>query len=325
MELTAQVLRDLPRMNHPALIVGAEHFEDGGVYRLRDDLAIVQTIDFFPPLVDDAYVFGQIAAANSLSDIYAMGGAPITALNVVGFPDKELPAEVLSDILAGGAERVQAAGAVILGGHSVRDTEIKYGLAVTGTIQPDRVIGNNTAQPGDVLVLTKPIGSGVLTSAAKKGTISQDVLAEAIATMIALNRDACEAMVGLGVSAATDVTGFGLLGHAFEIAEASGVALEIEAVSIPLLEHTLSLAEQGILTRTHKATRQHLGNRLHIANVAGALVSVLCDAQTSGGLLICAPQERADQLVAELRRRKTTCAAIIGRVTESAEPIIRLA
>lgn len=325
MELTAQVLRDLPKMDHPDLIVGAEHFEDGGVYRLRDDLAIVQTVDFFPPLVDDPYVFGQIAAANSLSDVYAMGGAPITALNLVGFPDKNVPAEILTEILAGGAERVLKAGAVVVGGHSVRDAEIKYGLAVTGTIHPDRVICNHTAQPGDALVLTKPIGSGVLTSAAKKGAIPESDLAEAIAVMVALNRDACESMLKVGVSAATDVTGFGLLGHAFEMAEAASVGFEIQAAAVPLLEQALSLAQQGILTRTHTATRDHLGDRLHIANVSSTLVSVLADAQTSGGLLISVPQDRSDQLVDELKRRNTSCAAMIGQVAKSTTPMIRLA
>lgn len=325
MELTAQVLRDLPVMNHPNLIVGADHFEDGGVYRLGDDLAIVQTVDFFPPLVDDPYVFGQIAAANSLSDVYAMGGSPVTALNLVGFPDKELHAEVLSRILAGGAERVQSAGAVVVGGHSVRDAEIKYGLAVTGTIHPDKVIGNNTVQPHDALVLTKPIGSGVLTSAAKTGAIDEADLTEAIEVMIALNDGACAAMIEVGVHAATDITGFGLLGHAFEMAQASGVAIQIHAESVPLLNQCLGLADRGILTRTHRATRAHLGDRLHIANVRDTLVSVLADAQTSGGLLIAVAPDRTDHLVEELTRRRASCAVVIGEAITESPGTIRLA
>ena len=180
MELTAQVLRQLPPQRHPNVLAGVEHFEDAGVYRINDSIALVQTLDFFPPLVDDPYEFGRIAAANSLSDVYAMGGTPITALNIVCFPDKDLPGDILHEILRGGAERVSAAEVALLGGHSVRDEEIKYGLSVTGTIHPEKIIGNDTAKPGDVLVLTKPIGSGTLTSAAMSGTIAPGDLAEAI-------------------------------------------------------------------------------------------------------------------------------------------------
>ena len=177
MELTAQVLRQLPPQRNPNVLAGVEHFEDAGVYRINDSIALVQTLDFFPPLVDDPYEFGRIAAANSLSDVYAMGGTPITALNIVGFPDKDLPSDILNEILRGGAERVSAAEVALLGGHSVRDEEIKYGLSVTGIIHPEAIIANNTAKPGDVLILTKPIGSGTLTSAAKNGTIAQSDLA----------------------------------------------------------------------------------------------------------------------------------------------------
>ncbi|HEY3246442.1 MAG TPA: selenide, water dikinase SelD, partial [Phycisphaerae bacterium] len=267
MEALAQVLRQLPRSSHPNLLVGTEHFDDAGVYRLSDTLAIVQTVDFFPPLVDDPFTFGQIAAANSLSDIYAMGGQPLTALNIVGFPDKELDAQILCDILCGGAERIEAAGAVIVGGHSVRDAEVKYGLAVTGTIHPDHVVTNGGAQPGDVLVLTKPIGSAQLTTAAKSGKITESDLAEAVAVMIELNAGACQAMLEVGVSAATDITGFGLLGHAFEMADASGTLLEIEAAKVPLMNLALQLARDGVLTRAEKSNRAHLGDRLNVGRV----------------------------------------------------------
>lgn len=310
----AQVLRQLPENTHPDLLVGTEHFDDAGVFRLDGDTALVQTLDFFPPLVDDAYTFGQIAAANALSDVYAMGGVPLTAMNIVGFPDREVPGEVLVEILCGGAERVAEAGAVIVGGHSVRDSEIKYGLSVTGRIDPGRIVSNKGARGGDVLVLSKPIGSGVLTSAAKKGLIGESELARAVEVMIHLNRGAGEAMVEVGVHAATDVTGFGLVGHAFEIAEASGVTLEIVASSVPLLERTMELAGKKMLTRAHKATMGYLGERLDAGEADVMLANVLCDAQTSGGLLMCVAADREDRLVSALKERGTPCAAVIGRV-----------
>ncbi len=310
----AQVLRRLPRAGHPNLLVGHEHFDDAGVYRLGDSLAIVQTVDFFPPLVDDPYTFGRIAAANSLSDIYAMGGTPITALNIVGFPDKELDADVLSEILRGGDERVTAAGAVVVGGHSVRDAEVKFGLAVTGTIHPDRIVTNGGARPGDVLVLTKPIGSGILTSAAKAGKISEADLAEAIAVMVELNAGACQAMIDVGVSAATDITGFGLIGHAFEMATAGGATLRIEAGAVPLMQQTLDLARSGVLTRAHQSNLAFVGDQLDAGAVEPTLVSVLADAQTSGGLLISVPADKLDTLQARLRSAGVGGAAVIGQV-----------
>jgi selenide,water dikinase len=323
-QTTAQVLRRLSLAPHPDRLVGLDTFDDAGVFRLRDDLALVQTVDFFPPLIDDPYRFGQVAAANSLSDIYAMGGVPLTALNIVGFPDRELPGELLGDILRGGAERVEAAGAAIVGGHSVRDAEIKYGLAVTGTIHPDRIITNTGAQPGDRLVLTKPIGSGVLTSAAKSGKLPEAELAETIETMIALNEPGCRAMVEVGVSAATDVTGFGLVGHAFELAEASGVTLSIHALETPLLDRTMELAAQGLVTRMHKGTLDYLGDRLDAGGIDPVLVHVLCDAQTSGGLLICVPPDRTDDLVAALRSYGALRWAVIGEVETRGACAIRL-
>ncbi len=324
MELTAQVVRSLPRQSHPSVLAGMDHFEDAGVYQLDEETALVQTVDFFPPLVDDPFTFGQIAAANSLSDIYAMGGKPISALNIVGFPDNDLPGDILCEILLGGADKVTEAGAAILGGHSVRDAEIKYGLAVTGTIHPDRIICNNTAKPGDVLVLTKPIGSGVLTSAAKKNMIAQDDLTEAIEVMTALNRGACEAMVEVGVSAATDITGFGLLGHAFEMADGSGVSIKLNANDIPLLQDTLKFAAQGIVTRAHKASLQYLSNRLKVEGIDETLVNVLADAQTSGGLLIAVASDRADALIHALEQRSAPTAAVVGEVRSPADQAIEL-
>ena len=308
------MLRGLPANADPNLLVGAADFDDAAVYRLTADTAIVQTLDFFPPLVDDPYTFGRIAAANSLSDIYAMGARPIVALNIVGFPDKDLDLEILAEILRGGAERVTAAGAVVAGGHSVRDAEIKYGLSVTGLVHPDRIIANRGAQPGDVLVLTKPIGSGVLTTAAKNDKITEADLQEAVDVMIDLNAGACAAMLEVGVHAATDVTGFGLIGHAREMADAGSVTLEINATAVPLMEGTLRLAAAGCVTRAHKSNTAHDAGRIGITGVDETLVKVLADAQTSGGLLIAVAPDRADALIAALQRHATRAAAIIGRV-----------
>ena len=318
MGATAQVLRELPTPSDPNLLVGFDHFDDAGVYKLDESTAIVTTVDFFPPLVDDPYAFGRISAANSLSDVYAMGGRPISVLNVVGFPDKELPVEVLAEILRGGAERVAAAGAVVAGGHSVRDSEVKYGLAVTGVVHPERILTNGGAQVGDAIVLTKPIGSGILTSAAKSGKITEEQLAEAIDVMTDLNAGACEAAIEVGVHGATDITGFGLIGHAHEMADASGATIELSAASVPLMALTMDLARQGIVTRAHKSNLEYLGDRFAASGVDETLVKVLADAQTSGGLLLAVAHDRADKLVAALKKRNTRAAAIIGRAGASA-------
>jgi selenide, water dikinase len=310
----AQVLRELPAVSDPNLLVGSENFDDAAVYRLSSDTALVMTLDFFPPLVDDPYQFGRIAAANSLSDIYAMGARPLCALNIVGFPDKDLPIEVLGEILRGGAERVAAAGAVIAGGHSVRDTEIKYGLSVTGVVHPEKILANKGARPGDVLVLTKPLGSGTLTTAFKQEKIAEGDLDEAIDVMTELNAGACEAALEVGVHAATDITGFGLIGHVSELAQASGVTVELDAKSIPLLDQTLDLARSGVITRAAKSNLAHVGQQLACAGVDEVLIKILADAQTSGGLLLSVAADRADQLRSALRERNTRSADVIGRV-----------
>ncbi len=312
----AQVLRQLPTIRHPNLLVGSEHFDDAGVYRLSDTLAIVQTVDFFPPLVDDPFTFGQIAAANSLSDIYAMGGTPITALNILGFPDKELPPDIMVEILKGGAERVTTAGAVIVGGHSVRDVEIKYGLAVTGTIHPHAILTNGGARPGDKLVLTKPLGSGVLTSAVKSGKMPASDLAQAIAVMIHLNDGAATAALNVGAHSATDITGFGLIGHAFEMAAASNVTITLDTAAVPLMAETLKFARAGVLTRAHKSNLAYVGDRFRNDAADDVLVKVLADAQTSGGLLIAVASDRCDALLAALQSAHTPCSAIVGFVTD---------
>lgn len=330
-----QVLRQLPVVTDPNLLVGTDHFDDAGVYKLDASTALVTTLDFFPPLVDDPYEFGRIAAANSLSDVYAMGGRPLCVLNIVGFPDEDLPTEILGEILRGGSERVSAAGAVVAGGHTVRDSEIKYGLSVTGVVHPDRILTNGGAQIGDVLVLTKPLGSGLLTSAAKMNKIGEADLAQAVDVMADLNAGACEAILELaagadgdpktgGVHAVTDITGFGLLGHAHEMAEASDVTVELEATSVPLLDHALKLARDGIVTRAHKSNLEYLGHRFKSNGVDETLVNVLADAQTSGGLLIAVAEDRADCLVEALKAHNTRAASVVGRAVRRTERTVFL-
>lgn len=320
----AQVLRRLKPTRHPDLLVGIDTCDDAGVFRIAPDLALVQTTDFFPPLVDDPYAFGQIAAANALSDIYAMGGQPLTALNLVGWPDKELGYDWLVEILRGGADKVAEAGAVIVGGHSVRDSEIKYGLAVTGRVHPDRVLTNSGAKPGDVLVLTKPIGSGVITSAAKRGLASAEETQAAIDVMATLNRPGRDAALSACASACTDVTGFGLIGHSFEMAAASGVEIHIDAAAVPLLPGTLEHARAGCITRTHKSTRVHIGDRLIVgADVDTNLCDVLLDAQTSGGLLIALTASKVVEALKVLRSAGAD-GALVGRVARAELPRVRL-
>lgn len=326
MELMAQVLCQLPQSSHPNLLAGTRNHEDAGILRISEDLAIVVTTDFFPPLVDDPATFGRIAAANSLSDVYAVGGEPLCALNLVAFPDNQLPADLLVEILAGGAEKVAEAGAVIAGGHSIRDAEIKYGLAVTGRIHPDRIVFNSRACVGDVLILTKPIGSGVLTTAAKKEWIGEADLAEAIAVMATLNRRASESMRAVGVHAATDITGFGLLGHAFEMASGAGVRFEIDARAVPLITGAYDLAAKGCVTRAHQSTLAHIGSALQAGAMDETLIKTLADAQTSGGLLISVAPERASDLLTRLHeiREPFAPAAVIGRVAASDVPTLVL-
>lgn len=275
--------------------------------------------------MDDPFAYGRIAAANSLSDVYAMGGRPVTAMNILCFPDDVLPAEIAAEIVRGGDERVRTAGAVTVGGHSVRDTEIKYGLAVTGLVDPARVVTNAGARPGDILILTKPLGSGVLATAFRAGKIDESQLAESVDCMIDLNAAASEAMVEVGVSAATDVTGFGLLGHGLELALASGVTLEIDAASVPLLTDVTLLARKRHLTRSHRATLEHVASHMRlVGDVDDVLVKILADAQTSGGLLIALPADRVDAYGSSLESRSPRPAVAIGRVVPKEDSAILL-
>ena len=312
----AQVLCSLPEMKHENLLVGCDSFADAGVYKVRDDLALVQTLDFFTPVVDDPYTYGQIAATNALSDVYAMGATPLTVMNIVCFPTRTLSPDILGEILRGGAEKVLEAGALIVGGHSVEDNEPKYGLSVTGVVHPDKLVTNAKAKPGDGLILTKPLGSGIILTAAKAEMASAGDLAAVIKAMKALNKDAAEAMVEVGVHAATDITGFGLLGHARELAQASGVSLEISFGRIPLFSGALRAAGMGLVPAGAYANREYVGGGIVNAESLGEReMDVLCDPQTSGGLLIVVAQEKEKALLAALTKRNVTAAAI-GRVQD---------
>lgn len=318
------MLRHLPTVNDPNLLVGTETHDDAGVYRLTDTIALVQTVDFFPPIVDDPFTYGQIAAANALSDVYAMGGTPKTALNLVGYPDNEDPSlEWLGEILRGGAERCVAAGVVIVGGHTVRDKEIKFGLSVTGVVHPEKVLTNASAKPGDQLVLTKPLGTGFATTALKNNDCPDTVLRAACAGMTALNAGAAAAMLEVGVHAATDVTGFGLAGHAYEMALGSGTSLTIRLSQLPLIPGVEALVAKKYFTRASKTNREYVAADLRVEEGADPVrLELIFDAQTSGGLLISVPADRAEMLVQQARERGAASACIIGEVTQRQGPAL---
>ena len=293
-----EVLAPLPRHADPRLLVGHETFDDAGVFRISDDVALVQTVDFFAPIVDDPFTFGQVAAANALSDIYAMGAEPLTALSIVGFPRDRLPLTVLTDILRGGHEKVREAGAFIVGGHTVVDDEIKFGLAVTGRAHPDRLLTNAGARPGDRLVLTKPIGVGILTTAAKQSPLAPEIERSLLDMMRSLNAVASRAALAVGARCATDITGFGLLGHASHIARASGVTLRIQVAAIPVLDGAREVWRAGG-GRTGGAERneQYLASLVAWRDSSPEDKALLVDPQTSGGLLVAVPAPRlADYL-----------------------------
>ena len=300
---------------HPDLLVGIATGDDAGVFRLRDDLAIVNTVDFFTPVVDDPFTFGQIAAANALSDVYAMGGTPTTALNIVCWPQSGLPQSMLTEVLRGGAEKAREAGVVIVGGHSVADEEVKYGMAVTGVIDPRRIIRNVGAQPGDALILTKSLGTGILITALKRDRLSAEFYKGAVASMTQLNSSAAAAMRSYDVHAATDITGFGLAGHAAKLATGSGVTLRIEESDLPLLAGTLELCRDGMIPGGGRRNREHYGPKVRISDeVSEEMQEILFDPQTSGGLLIAVPEPQAMQLIAKLHRSGSSEAALIGSV-----------
>ena len=321
-----QVLSKVPLITDPNLLVGTETGVlaalDAAVYRINDSQALILTVDFFPPITDDPFEFGEIAAANSLSDVYAMGGRPVVALNIVGFP-ASLDKDILGEILRGGYSKANEAGCLIAGGHTVDDPEPKYGLSVVGLVEPGQQVSNAGAKPGDALVLTKPLGTGIITTAAKQGTVEPEVMQGAVKTMATLNRAASEAMMTVGVNSATDITGFGLMGHLKSMVRGSGVTAEVRLAAVPVLPGARELLERGVAPG---------GTHRNLASVADAVdwdpgltdndQLLLCDAQTSGGLLISVPADRKDALLAELAARGAP-GVVVGSVTESSKGMIR--
>lgn len=309
-------MRHLPPNQEDAnLLVGLETSDDAGVYRLNAEQALVQTVDFFTPVVDDPYAFGQVAAANALSDIYAMGAKPLTVLNLVSFPVSKLDMSVLAQILQGGSDKIQEAGALLIGGHSIDDAEPKYGLSVTGIVHPARILSNAKARPGDVLILTKPLGVGIITTGIKRGIVSPDDEAEVVRVMAMLNKGASEAALEIGVHACTDVTGFGLLGHLREMMQASGTKAEVFAEKVPVLDSVWACIEQNAVPGGTKSNRRYLENWVTFASgVPENRRWVLFDAITSGGLLFSVSEEKAEALIKELEAAHTLAQAIVGRV-----------
>lgn len=313
----AEVLRTLPPgLADPNLLVGTDTSDDAGVYKLNDDTAIVQTLDFFTPIVNDPYDFGQVAAANAISDVYAMGGRPITALNIVAFPIHTLERSVLTEILRGAGDKLKESGAVLVGGHSIDDKEPKFGMAVTGVVHPDKVRTNAGAKPGDRLILTKPIGVGIMTTSLKNEKLTEEEIERVTKVMTTLNKTAAEVMDGYTIHASTDVTGFGLLGHASEMAKGSGVCLRIESEKVPVLPRTRELAESGSVPGGTKNNFAHLEGTVDYPESMDQIGRwILCDAVTSGGLLVSVAGNEADSLLDRLREEGVD-AHIIGEVTD---------
>jgi selenide,water dikinase len=308
-----------PQPQDDNVLVGFDKADDAGVYRLRDDLAIVQTVDFFTPIVDDPFTYGQIAALNSINDVWAMAGTPLTALAITCFPKKGVDASILGGIMRGGQETLNKYGVTLIGGHSVDSEQIMFGYAVTGVIDPAKIASNAGAQPGDVVILTKPIGTGVISTGIKLGKASDETVKASVDTMMTPGKFAAEAMREFGVKAATDVTGFALIGHAWEMAKASGVTIEIDAASVPLISGALELAAAGMLTSGDKTNREYIGGDIEVdASVDKNLIKLLFDPQTAGGMLIAISADRADDLLARLGENYPQ-AQKIGRVLEHRE------
>ncbi|MBV9216132.1 MAG: selenide, water dikinase SelD [Acidobacteria bacterium] len=315
----AQVLSKLPPQASDNVIVGFDTSDDAGVLRLNDSTALVQTVDFFTPVADDPFVYGQVAAINSLNDVFAMGGTPLSALSIVCYPQKG-DWNILGEILRGGQLAMNAENVVVLGGHSVDDQEMKFGYAVTGVVDPNKVITNGGAQPGDVLVLTKPIGTGAINTAVKNGKASRGTEAAAIKAMTSSAGHASKVMQRLGANACTDITGFGLMGHAFEMAKASGVTLNIDSKAVPLLPDVIELIQMGMLTRGDKNNRVYVGETVRMnESVSPAMQSALFDPQTAGGLLISIAERAAAELVGEI-----SGACVIGGVVSKDEYLIEV-
>ena len=314
------MIRDLPTGSNENLIAGFEGYEDAAVYRLTDEIALVQTADYITPMTDDPYLFGQLAAANALSDIYAMGAEPITAINLCNFPEKGIPNSIFREILEGGASKVIEAGATTVGGHTIKDDELKYGLSVSGKVHPDKIIRNSTVEIGDLLILTKPIGTGVLFNGVKKGTLEAKWLDAAVRRNVVLNKKASQSMIKHGANACTDITGFGLLGHLREMVSVKEVSSEINSTEVPLFDKAFEIAEQGYRPGMSKDSMKSLeGNVSFKSSVSETQRWLMVDPQTSGGLLISIAADKAEEMLKELCLNDSPEAAVIGRVTEPAE------
>ncbi|TFB12138.1 selenide, water dikinase SelD [Candidatus Marinimicrobia bacterium MT.SAG.3] len=307
----------MPTGSSENLIIGFDSNEDAAVYRITDETALVQTADYITPMTDDPYLFGQLAAANALSDIYAMGAKPITAINLCNFPGEGIPNEIFSEILNGGASKVLESGAVTVGGHTIKDDELKYGLSVSGIVHPDKVVRNSSIEIGDSLILSKPVGTGVLFNGVKKGALESKWLDRAVQRNVVLNKKASELMLKYDANACTDLTGFGLLGHLNEMVSSNDLSMEINALSVPYFEKAIETSEQGYKPGMSKDTMRSLEKSVSFdSTVSEAYQWLLVDPQTSGGLIISIPEERTDDLLKELKSDDSPEAAIIGKVTE---------
>jgi selenide,water dikinase len=314
----------IPRQNLPGLLVGLEDADDAGVFQLTSDIAVVQTVDYFPPIVDDPYIYGQVAAVNSLSDVYAMGGVPRTALSIVGFPSKGLDFSILGRIMEGGLNKLDEAGVILLGGHSVRDDEIKFGYAVTGVIEPRNIKRNNGARAGSRVLLTKPLGTGLVTTALKRGMALPEHIQAAVTSMLRLNRRAAEICLEFQVDTMTDITGFGLAGHASEVAKASGISIQLNHIALPLLPGALDYSQQGFCAGGLTSNQEFFGKNILIAEtVPPAIRNVFFDPQTSGGLLVFCDAASAKTLLDKLQSENIP-AAEIGTTTERTEHLLTL-
>ena len=313
----AYVVNHLPEYPNEHVLVGPKTFADAGIYQISKDTALVQTLDFFTPVVNNPYDYGQIAAANALSDVYAMGGKPLTAMNILCYPIKSLEKDILVEILKGGADKVNEAGAVVVGGHTLQDTEIKYGLSVTGIIHPDNIVTNAGAKPGDMLVLTKPLGTGLVISAIKANKASEEHISLVTQCMVQLNKTASEVMLEVGANSCTDITGFGLMGHGLEMADASKVTLFFFAERIPIFEGCERYVKMGLIPGVSKLSKIYLQDKIRIdPRVREEHKDIVFDAQTSGGLLISVPKEKVEILCTNLKQRGVATASVIGEVHE---------
>lgn len=320
----AQVLGNLPKFHDENLIVGVETSDDAAIYKVSEDLALIQTLDFFTPIVDDPYLFGQIAAANSLSDVYAMGGEPKTALNIVGFPNC-LDPQILGKIMEGGASKVLEAGAVLAGGHSVQDDEPKYGLSVTGFVNPNKIFKNYGSNPGDVLILTKQIGSGLINTAIKAEMAEQKWVDEVVTVMTSLNKNAKEVVENYSISACTDITGFGLAGHAMEMAASSKVTFEIDVTKVPYLSGSLEIAKMGLVPAGTYSNKDYISHDVKMDDIDDCYIDALFDPQTSGGLLVSLPKSEVESIIKDFEKKNMdTTVAIIGKVIEKQDKSIVL-